>query len=596
MNNLIKLFVFFLTIVVISACSDTGETPQAVNPVASPDVSILDAEEKNDHSASYIFTNAKVYTVNDKQAWAEAIAVKGNKIVYVGDTSGAKKFAGKDTVQYDLDGRMILPGFVDNHNHALAGALIANGTRLETDDKAELMAKIKQHLADNSNQSPVISYGWRTNVFPDSGPRKEELDALESDRPVYLWAIDGHSAWVNSKALEVAGITKDSPDTQPPYSYYQRDEDGTPTGWIVEIPAQLEVLNKLTKVDKAFVEEGFRSWLPRFSQAGITSLFDAGIQGVSMDEGFQLYQSLETEGALPFRVQGSFYWNDPDLDPIPELKRIHKQYNSELVKATKLKVNIDGGDEKHNALFVEAYSDRKDWHGEPIIPVEILNKVMVEADALGFDAFCHCFGDGATRMFLNAVEESIKQNPIRDRRHTTSHSNFVHPDDVPRFGKLNVIADYQGNWMALDPLLESITKKRVGEKRLNSSLNPKAILKSGGNIALSSDWAVAGYTATYKPLDTIQVAVTRQLIVPPRKPALGGNELRLTLEEAIHAHTMGSAYSMNMESQIGSISVGKLADLIVLEKNLFNVDKYEISKVPVQLTMMNGKVVYKEGL
>jgi predicted amidohydrolase YtcJ len=546
-------------------------------------------------AADYLFTNGKIYTVDSDMPWAEAVAVKGKKIIFVGENAAATDFIGENTSQIDLHGKMLLPGFVDNHNHALAGALIANGVRLETDDKAELMARIKQYLIDHPDQDPVISYGWRTNVFPDSGPRKEDLDALETERSIYLWAIDGHSAWVNSKALEVAGVTKDFPDTQPPYSYYQRDDDGTPTGWVVEVPAQLEVLNKLTTIDKDYIEEGFRGWLPRFSQAGITTIFDAGIQGVSMDDGFQLYQAAENEGVLPFRVQGVFYWNDPTIDPVPELQRIHAQYDSELVKATKLKVNIDGGDEKHNAVFVEPYSDRDGWYGEPIIPADILNKVVAEADAVGFDSFCHCFGDGATRLFLNAVENSINNNPPRDRRHTTSHSTFIHPEDVPRFASLGVTADFQG-WMALDPLLQNITLKRVGAKRLDSAINPKAILLAGGNVSLSSDWAVAGYTATYKPLDTIQVAVTRQLVTPPRKPPLGGEELRLTLEEAIHAHTMGGAYSMSMENQVGSIAVGKLADLVVLEKDLFTVDKYEISKVPVQLTMMNGKIFFRDGI
>jgi predicted amidohydrolase YtcJ len=567
---------------VITACS--SEVPEgSTTEVASV-------------TADTVFTNGRVYTVDPAMPWAQAVAVKGKKIVFVGDNTAATAFVGENTSQIDLAGKMLLPGFVDNHNHAIAGALIANGTRLETDDKDELMAMIKQHLADNPDQDPVISYGWRINVFPDSGPRKEELDALETERSVYLWAIDGHSAWVNSKALEVAGISKETADTQPPFSYYQRDEDGTPTGWIVEIPAQLEVLNKLTKVDRAYIEKGFRQWVPRFSQAGITSLFDAGIQGVPMDDGFQLYQTLENEGALPYRVQGSFYWNDPALDPVPELQRIHEQYNSELVKATKLKVNLDGDDSKHNAVYVEPYSDREGWHGEPIIPQAVLNKVLAKADALGFDSFCHCFGDGASRMFLDAVAYSIANNPARDRRHTTSHTNFLHPDDVPRFASLGVIADFQTSWAAMDPLLENISTVRLGEERVNNAFNARGVLDAGGKISLSSDWAVAGYTATYKPLDTIQVAVTRQLIVPPRKPALGGDGMRLTLEEAIRAHTMGGAYSMRMEDQVGSISVGKFADLVVLEKDLFTVDKYEISKVPIQLTMMNGKIYFRDGI
>ncbi|MCG9581905.1 amidohydrolase [Vibrio tubiashii] len=545
-------------------------------------------------SADKVFTNGKIYTVNSAQPWSESVAINNGKIIYVGDSKLVTKYVGQMTKVIDLEGKMLLPGFIDNHIHPLAGSLIASGTRLETDSKEELIARIKKHLQENPKQDPVISYGWRLNVFPDSGPTKEELDAIESDRAVYLWAVDGHSAWVNSKALEVAGVTRDTPDTQPPFSYFQRDENGDPTGWIVEVPAQLQVLGKLTDINTAYVEAGFRNWAEKFSQAGITTVFDAGVQGVTIDEGLSLYQQLEKEGKLGFKTWTSYYWNDPNVDPIPELKRVHKEYNSDLVKVLRLKVNVDGGDDKHNAVFITPYSDREDgWKGEPIIPAETLTKVVTEADAAGFDTYCHCFGDGATRMYLDAVEAATKQNPTRDRRHTASHVNFIHPDDLPRFKALNVVADFQTNWAAKDPLLQTITIRRVGKDRLDSTINPRSVLEHGGRVAISSDWPVAGWSATHEPLVTIQVAVTRQFVNPPRKPPLGGEKLRLTLDEAIYAHTLGAAYSLGQEENVGSIEVGKAADLIVLGENLFDVDVYDIGKVPVVMTIMNGEIYHQ---
>lgn len=547
--------------------------------------------------ADKVFQNGKVYTVNNKQPWAQSIAIKDGKIIHVGDNSSVATFIDDSTQTIDLQGKMVLPGFVDNHIHSLAGALIARGSRLETDDKDELLARIKQYLDENPELDPVISYGWRINVFPETGPTKEELDALDSERAIYLWAIDGHSAWVNSKALEMAGITKDSPDTQPPFSFFQRGENGDPTGWIVELPAQLQVLGSLTDIDTAFVEAGFRNWAQQFSEAGITSVFDAGIQGVTVDEGLGLYQKLEKEGKLGFKTWASLYWNDPSIDPIPELKRLNKQYNSDLVKVSRLKVNVDGGDDKYNAVMVESYSDRKDgWKGEPIIPAETLTKVIGEADAAGFDTFCHCFGDGATRLYLDAIEQATKSNPARERRHTASHLNYIHPDDLPRFAELNVIADYQTNWAAFDPLLQTIAMRRVGKDRLSSTINPRSVLENGGRISIRSDWPVAGWTATHEPLVTIQVAVTRQFFKPPRKPPLGGEKLRLTLEEAIAAHTLGAAYSLGQENNIGSLEVGKAADMVILSQNLFDVDVYEIGSVPVEMTIMNGDVYYKKKM
>nr|WP_160314705.1 amidohydrolase family protein [Photobacterium swingsii] len=164
--------------------------------------------------ADKVLKNGSIYTVNTASPWAQSVAIKDDKIIFVGSDKDVVSVVGKTTDVIDLKGKMVIPGFIDNHIHPLAGSLIASGSRLETDDKAELIAKIKQHLAENPKQSPVISYGWRINVFPETGPTKEELDAIESNRPVFLWAVDGHSAWVNSKALEVAGITKDTPDTQ----------------------------------------------------------------------------------------------------------------------------------------------------------------------------------------------------------------------------------------------------------------------------------------------------------------------------------------------------------------------------------------------
>ena len=223
-------------------------------------------------AADYVFTNGFVHTVDDANPQAEAVAVVGDQIVYVGDSDGAQAYVGESTEVVDLDGRMLLPGFVDSHLHALAGALIAKGSRLETDSREELLEMIRAHIAANPGDDLIVSFGWRPHLFPDTGPRKEELDAIESERPVYLWSVDGHSAWVNSRVLELAGIDADHPETQPPFSFYQRDADGTPTGWVVEVPAQLETLGRLTAVGPDYIEEGFRSWIPRFSAAGITTL------------------------------------------------------------------------------------------------------------------------------------------------------------------------------------------------------------------------------------------------------------------------------------------------------------------------------------
>lgn len=543
--------------------------------------------------ADYVFTSGNVYTVDEAHPSAEAVAVRGNEIVYIGSSAGAAAFVGEGTEEVDLAGRTMMPGFVDAHNHALAGGLIARGMSLETDDMDELMDRIRTAVAETPAGEPVTAYGWRVHLFPDTGPRKEALDEIDSERPIYLWAVDGHSAWVNSRALEVAGVDADYPDTQPPFSFYQRDSDGTPTGWVVEIPAQLEVLGALFDVDADYVAAGTLAWMPRFSAAGITALFDAGIQGMDFDTGMGLYQQWEEDGTLPFRVWTSFYWNDPSVDPMPAVRQMRERYNTDLVKGWKLKVNLDGGDDKHNAVYVEPYSDRDDgWTGEPIIPQDVLNRAMLQADAEGIHLFCHCFGDGATRMFLDAVELAVAENPAWDRRHSTSHTNLIHPDDVSRFAELGVIADFQMAWGALDPLLSTMTLKRVGQERRDRMMGAQEVIDAGGRVSFSSDFAVAGYTAVYKPFEWIQVAVTRELVEPDGSPPLGGEGARVSLADAIAASTLGGAYNIGVEDQIGSIEVGKKADLLILGANPFEVDVYDIGDVEVEMTMMNGRIVH----
>jgi predicted amidohydrolase YtcJ len=575
MNSKLITQFSFIIIILISSCSGNNK-------------------ENTNHQiqADRVFTNGKIYTVNEAQPWAEAVAVKGDKIIFVGDAKGVKGFIGDKTETTDLAGKMMLPGFIDGHLHMMAGGLMARGVNLETDDKEELLARIRK-FAEDTKGDVVVAYGWRLHLYPDPGPTKEDLDAIDSERPIFLWAVDGHSAWVNSKALELAGVDKDFPDTQPPFSYFQRDAKGNPTGWIVEVPAMVELFGKLVTMDKTYVDQGVREWLPRFTQAGITAIFDAGIQGMTQDDGLQLYQQYEKEGILPLKVRASYYWNNPDVDPLPPLREFMSKYNSDLVKVTKLKVNIDGGDDKHNAIYIEPYADRPDWYGEPILPESVVHKAIKEADAEGIDAFCHCFGDGANRMFLDAVEEAIHDNPDRDRRHMTSHTMLVHPDDVPRYAELGVIADFQTIWAANDPLITTLNTTRLGKERVDRQIGTQPIANAGGMVSLSSDWPVAGYSATYQPLKTIQGAVTRQMQTEPRGEPLGGVEARMPLADAIKAHTLTAAYGMRMDKETGSIEVGKKADLIVLEKNLFDVDMYDIGAVKVLLTMMNGNITYQ---
>jgi len=554
------------------------------------------AAEPSAPAADIVFTNGKVYTVDQANSWAEAVAVRGNEIVYVGDDAGAKAFAGDSTEKIDLGGKMMLPGFVEGHFHATFPGILTQGVNLQSDSMDELLGKLREYAESNPDKEQIHGWGVRPTLYGDGGPTAAMLDAIVPDRPVFLWQVDGHSAWVNTKTLEMAGITKDTSDTVPGVSWFVRDNDGNPTGYIIEVPAQLQVLNKLVTMDTDYVSGGAASWFPKYSAAGITAFHDFGIGGLPLEDGVEMFKGFEKDGTLTARFFGSYYWNDAEIDPVPIAKKLRDENQTGLVQFSALKINMDGDDDKWNALYVDGYADKPDAKPNPIIPFEVINDAAVRADKEHLNLLCHCYGDLAVRKFLDAVELAKKTNPEWDRRPVASHAQLVHPDDRPRFKELNATYDSSGQWFALDPYTGGITPKRLGPKRASQVFPIKAILDAGGNVSLGSDFPAAAYTSDYRPLNAITQAVTRQMLGKPDMPILGGEDMRLTVAEAIRANTWGAAYGIGVEDKIGSLEVGKLADLIVLDQNLFDIDPHDIYKAKVLLTIMDGKVRHRDGI
>jgi len=584
-----SIFIVIAIAILTSACGDSDDVPQTSNPAAVLDDRVVES------SASYVFTNGKVYTVNEKQPWAEAVAVDGNKIVFVGSNTEARKYIGKKSKVINLKGKMMLPGFVEGHIHVVAGGVMANGLDLQTDDKEEIFARIREYVVANDDEV-ILGYGVRFNPWDGDLPTAAMLDEIESKRPMFFWAIDGHAAWVNSKALELAGVDKNTPDPVPGFSHYARDADGNPTGWLVELPTQMQVLSKLVNIDREYTEQGVRNWMPRLSAAGITSAHDLGVQGMEQTEGYQIVADMAEKGKLPMRIQGVYYWNDPKVDPIPGLIKMRDKFSSDVVSVSHLKINLDGGDEGWNGLYTFPYADKPEIVPDPIIPYDVLNNVVRRADAAGIDVICHCFGDLAVRKLLDAIEAAIKVNPRRQRHHAISHATIVHPDDRQRFAELGVTYDTSGSWIALDPVQLKISAVRLGLDRVNQGYPIRQIADLGGNISLGSDWPASGYISEYRPLIAIQTAVTRQPIgAAPDSQIMGGKEWRLTVEQAVRANTLGAATGMGRNEQIGSLEVGKFADMIVLDQNLFEIDSYAISNVKVLKTIMNGKLVHESS-
>lgn len=548
-----------------------------------------------DDRADVVFRGGTVYTGGGPAPWAQAVAVTGDSIVYVGDDAGAMALAGDRTRVIDLDGRLLMPGFVEGHTHPFLGAFLTSGVDLQVPTLADALNAIAAYAAGHPDGA-VRGFGWRVDMFGPEGPHRATLDAILPDRPAFFFAIDGHSMWANSTALRMAGVHRDTPDPVPGFSYYARDADGDPTGYLLEVNAVLGLVDAVEPISPDAMATLVEEWLPKASAAGITSLFDAGVPPIGDDQAaiLRLYTDLERRGLLPFRVVASYAVRETPIEgAVERFLAVRDEVAGELVSVDVVKVIGDGTQGGYTAWLVEPYADRPDTTGGSPFTEEQWHQLVGAVDAAGFDVHIHACGERAARVGLDAVERAIAANPPRDRRHAIAHLVYVEDSDNPRFGRLGVTAQFSANWMSADPDTLENMGARYGSPRKDRLYRPQAVLGSGGRISLGTDWPAAGYFSTYKPLDAIQIGVTRRLIGRPEAPVLAPAAEGLTVEQAVYANTMGAAHQLRLDDRVGSLEVGKLADLIVLDRNIFDIDPDDIHRSTVTLTMMNGQIRHR---
>ena len=554
------------------------------------------AAPSKDGLATVAFTNGAVYTMATSQPWAEAVAINGTKIVAVGSTASVQEQIGPKTQVIDLKGQMLMPGFIEGHTHPLLGGFFTSGVDLQSPTLAEALDAIKQYAEANPTGA-LRGFGWRLDMFPDGEPTKEILDAVVPDRPVMLFSIDVHSMWCNSKALQVANITAATPDPIPGFSYFKRDGQNNPTGYVLEVVAELIVANAVEPVTVQTMAKYFGDWLPKASQAGITTLFDAAVPPVGGGESdmIQIYADYETKGQLPLRVVACHAAKGPaDVDTaVSSTLALQAKFNTELVQARVLKIVADGTEEGFTAYMLEDYSDRPGFKGTPPFTQAQMNLMATNADLAGVDIHVHACGDATVRMALDAIQAAIAANPKRDRRNTIAHNVLVDDADIPRFAELGVNAEFSPNWHSYDPDTVNTLQSRIGTRQAKI-YRPNAVLQAGGRISMGTDWPAAGYYSTYKPLDAVQIGVTRKLLRKTESdPMLEPASEKLQLADALTANTLGAAHQLKMEDKVGSIEVGKLADLIVLQNNLFEISQSTIASTPIVMTMLNGAFVHQ---
>ncbi len=544
------------------------------------------SEENTPHpKAELVLRNGAIYTVDAQRSWAEALAIANGRIVYVGDNAGVEKLINDKTRVIDLRGKMVLPGFHDSHVHPVSGGIeLAQCNLNGSKTQQEVFDKIRAYAATHPEKEWITGGGWDLPIFPNANPTKEQLDALVPDRPAFLSAADGHSAWVNSKALQLAGITKDTPD--PSEGRIERDAaTGEPSGTLREMATDLVSKHQPELTPEDYVQ-GVRAGLAMANRFGITSLQEASAHEKILDA----YMALDRRGELTARVLAAQYV-DPKQDTaqIATLVQRREKYHGQNLHATAVKIFADGVIESHTAALLEPYVDRPNDRGIPNWEPEQLARVATALDKAGFQIHTHAIGDHAIRMTLDALESAQRTNGKRDARHHLAHLELIDPNDIPRFKQLNVVATFQALWAYADWYITDLTEPVLGPSRSRWLYPIASVAKTGATLAGGSDWSVS----SMNPLDAIQVAVTRRSLADTSGKAWIAEEI-VDLPTMLAAYTINGAFVNHQEKFTGSLEVGKAADVIVLDRNLFQIAPHEIHRAKVLLTLLEGKEVYRE--
>lgn len=539
--------------------------------------------------ADTVLLNASVHTMDAARSIKEAVCIAGDRIIYVGSNKGARRFIENATRVLDLKGRMVLPGFQDCHVHLVEGGMHLNECNLD-DLKSvdEVLDMIKSYRDENPQKEWIKGSGWGLPLFKNANARKELLDKIESEKPVFLESQDYHSAWVNSKALELAGITADSKD--PEGGHIEKDpKTGEPTGTLRE--SAIELVQRHLPPP---TEEEFRNGLLRGQElaatCGITSIQDASVS----PQVLAAYEKGYGDGILTVNVNTAI-----KIDPLKEddaqvenIKVLSRRYREGRLKVSSAKIFADGVIEARTANLLFSYSDKKGGNGKLNFAQERLASLVTKLESAGIQVHIHSIGDGATRASLDAFEQSRRLHPENSRcRSHIAHLELIDRSDLPRFASLSITATIQPYWAQPDDYIVRLTEPVLGKERSKNIYPFKSLREKGTRLAGGSDWPVS----TLNPLEAIQVAVTRKALDKEEDSWLPHQ--KLILKDCLEAYTINGAFINHRDNENGSLEVGKQADIIVLDRDLYTVPEGELAGVKVIKTFFRGKEIYsKEDL
>jgi predicted amidohydrolase YtcJ len=557
-------------VVVLTACE--WETPQQ----GSLETKTLIADT--------VFINGGIYTVDQERSWAEAVAIVDGVIIAVGGNSDIEAFTGPATQTIDLKGAMALPGFHDAHVHPTMGGYALLGCALENESSIDAIIEKVTSCASEEGQGWLEGHAFDLALFGQDGPDKALLDAIDTERPIILWASDGHNAWANSRALELAEITLETEN--PELGVIERNAFGEPSGTLRETAQELVRAVMPAPTLESNVA-ALKMGIHHLNSHGITSYIDAWVG----EEDYQSYEVLEQAGDLTARVVTSLTFGSGFAKHSgEEFERVlagRGAYESERLNHDSIKFFVDGVLEGESAALLEPYIGKHGHRGELILSPAELDAAVTRFDAMGLQVHMHAIGDRAVRAGLDAIEAAWKVNGEQDNRHHIAHLQMIHIDDFERFSELNTSANFQSLWAEPDDWIMELNLPVVGEERVQGMYPIASVKRAGGLLVGGSDWNVS----SANPLEAIETAVRRQNAFEDSGPVLNESE-RVSLATMIDAYTINAAWLMHHEAKTGSIEVGKRADIIVLDRQLFEIPATQISDAKVLMTILDGEVIY----
>ncbi len=581
-------------------------------------------------TADLVLTNAVVYTVDNDKSTAEAVAVAGGRIMAVGSAISITAYIGADTEVIDLGGKLVMPAFVDTHMHPAKSAVdYLFGIQLRgVFTRSEYLEKIREFVEQHPDLEFYEGSGFMRSVFDETGPRKEDLDVIAADKPISIFSVDGHSIWANSKALKMAGITKETPD--PPGGLIKKDPlTGEPSGLLSE-SARWPVMELFPEPTKEQYKESLL-WLQKwFNSQGLTTCHDAIVK--FEPDYYGAYEELAREGRLTVRYRGSWLVT-PEVvgggdgqpeDFVPEMSidefiakgiKLSDSFRTPYWQIKSFKFFADQVIEEETGFLKEPYLHRNDgWYGIKVWRQDALNEAFRKVDAAGFNIHTHQIGDAAAAYALDALEYARTVNGPRDSRHTFAHVQMIEKDDIKRMADMGMNAIIAPYWSVIDDYYWELYYPYLGAERAYMGQYPAAgLMEAGINTSIHSDFSVTEPdfgSAIYSAVTRTQTEkVFRQEKgeradsfirttdysgnpEPGMAVPLGPEEECLTPAQAVEASTINGAWAEYLEKDLGSIEAGKLADIIVLDRNLFEIDIEEVPEMKVLMTFFEGRKVY----